>query len=97
MNICTPKLITFTNSFIRSNFRLIRTSQYLSQFLLDVRHKSNKNNVVSDALLRLNNTNSLETKNYLELNALYVYNITLIKFSDDFKNRITEKYASDSK
>ena len=35
------------------NLRLIRVSQYLSTFNLELRHKANKSNVVSDALFRL--------------------------------------------
>jgi hypothetical protein len=37
----------------RANMRLIRASQYLSQFRLDVRYKPGKQNIAADALSRL--------------------------------------------
>jgi len=42
-----------TSSPERANMRLIRGSQYLSQFRLDVRYTPGKNNIVADALSRL--------------------------------------------
>jgi len=42
-----------TTSSERANMRLIRASQYLSQFRLDVRYKLGKENIASDALSRL--------------------------------------------
>ena len=71
--------------------------QYRFQFSLDVKHKSDKDNIISNALLKLSNTNSLETKNYSKLDALYVYNTTLIKFNENFKERIIKRYVSDFK
>lgn len=42
-----------TSNFDKLNLGLIRTSPYLSQFDLDIRHKLGKTNVVADALSRL--------------------------------------------
>jgi transposase InsO family protein len=42
-----------TTSPERANMRLIRASQYLSQFRLDVRYRPGKENVAADALSRL--------------------------------------------
>ena len=103
IDICRQKLIIFTNSFIRSNIRLVRASQYLSQFSLDVRHKSKKNNIVSDALSRLKSIDdSIPGVEYSEFDALHAfvyntfsYNTTLVKISDDFKKRIVREYIDD--
>lgn len=97
VDICRQKLITATNSSIRSNIRLVRASQYLSQFSLDVRHKPGKDNVVPDALSRLSSTDvtSLGSKDYSELDALYIYNTTLVEISKDFSDRIIKGYAND--
>ena len=97
VDICRQKLITSTNSFIRSNIRLVRASQYLSQFSLDVRHKSGKDNIVSDALSRLSSADVClsESNDYSELDALYVYNTTLVEISENFRNRLIQGYSND--
>ena len=99
VEICKQKLITATSSSIRSNIRFVRVFQYLSQFSLNVRHKSRKDNIISDALFRLSNTDvvSFEKENYSEFDALYVYNTTLIKISKNFSDRIVQKYINDSR
>lgn len=82
----------------------MRIFQYLFQFSFNVRHKSNKNNIISNVLSKLNITNValFETNDYLKLNvlhfnAIYSYKTTLIEFSKDFKSRIIQEYASDFK
>ena len=99
VEICKQKLITATNSFIRSNIRFVKVFQYLSQFSLNVRHKFEKDNIVSNAFFRLSNTDvvSFEKENYSEFDAFYVYNTTLIKINKDFSNRIVQNYINDSK
>ena len=99
VKICKQKLITTTNLFIRNNIRFVRVSQYLSQFSLDVKHKFEKNNIISDALFRLSNTDvvSFEKENYSEFDAFYVYNTTLIKINKNFNDRIVQNYINDFK
>ena len=41
------------NNIDKLNLRLIRASIYLSQFSLDIRHKSNKQHIVFDVLSKL--------------------------------------------
>ena len=45
-----------TMSTERSNLRLVRASEYIQRFNLDIRHKPGKANTVPDALSRLANT-----------------------------------------
>ena len=42
-----------TTSLIRMNTRHIRSSEYLSRFRLEIRYKPGRQNIVPDALLRL--------------------------------------------
>ena len=91
-----------TTSTLRLNLRLIRASQYLQQFDLEVRHKPGKRNVIPDALSRLASTNvSLsQRKDHAELDALhvtnaYAYTTTLVEMSNDFKARIVKGYQED--
>ena len=99
INICRQKLIISTNSSIRSNIRLVRASQYLSQFSLDVKHKLDKDNIVSNTLSWLNSVDmSLSNlHDYSELNALntFNYNITLVKMNEGFRKKIIDEYVND--
>ena len=99
IDICKQKFITNTNFFIRNNIRVVKISQYLSQFSFDVKHKFDKNNVMSNALFKLISieTISFEQKDYSEFDVLYIYNTTLVKISKDFKEKIIQDYANDSK
>lgn len=98
VNICEQTLITFTNFTIRMNVRLIRISQFLSQFNLDVRYKSNKDHIIFDALFKLAsiNINQFVDKDHAELNVLFANNSTLVKMSTEFYNKIIEKYFKNS-
>lgn len=60
------------NSTIKINVRLIRVSQFLRQFRLNVRHKSSKEHIVSDALSRLAATHkSFLSNDYAKLDMLF--------------------------
>ncbi|SLM38758.1 reverse partial [Lasallia pustulata] len=71
------------------NNRLIRASQYLAQFNIDVRYKPGKHHLVPDALLRLpvEGSNADQTSNILdgltEVEALLVTAIELIFLEND--------------
>ena len=60
------KLIS--SSIDQLNLRLIRVFTYLSQFQLIIRHKSDKNHVIFDALLRLSTNNNLKIEDESILN-----------------------------
>ena len=98
IDIAKQKSITATNSTMRLNLRLVRASQFLSQFPnLDIRHKPEKYHVISDALSRLKslNTSSAETDDYSELDALYTYHTTLLELNEEFMTKIIHEYTTD--
>ena len=81
----------------------MRASQHLSQFSLDVRHKLEKDNIVSNALSRLTSIDiSIFELKYSKFDALHAlvhntfsYNTTLVKISENFKKRIVREYIDD--
>ena len=88
--------ITLTIIFIdKLNLKLIRVFDYIQRFNLNIRHKLDKQHVVSNALSRFfsDNIDSKidETKN--ELNALFI--VSLIKMNEAFRKRIIDDYKSD--
>ena len=94
------KQTSLTISFIdKLNLRLMRTSNYIQRFNLNIRHKLEKQHVVSNALSRLATNNVLESvlqksfTNEDELNALFI--MFLIEINVDFKQRILNNYKSD--
>ena len=59
---------------MRINIRLIRASQFLRQFRLDIRYKFNKKYIILDTLSRFINTNKfILFEDYSKLDALYNY------------------------
>jgi hypothetical protein len=95
LNIVKQTSLIIT-SIDRLNLRLIRAFEYIQRFNLIIKHKSNKQHIVSDALSRLvsenDDSNTLESK---ELNALFI--ITLVEMSSEFKFKIIFEYFSDSR
>lgn len=68
--------------------RLIQASQYLSQFNFNVKYKPNKLNIIPNVLSHLFSINNLyavdNIGDYNELNALNIYNTTLVKMGNTF-------------
>jgi hypothetical protein len=83
------------------NLRLVRASQYLSQYQLDVRHKPGKQNLVPDALSRLrHDLQSIQSSHKMEneegtLDALYVYHTTMVELGLDLKEKFAAAYRKD--
>ena len=93
VDICEQILITSINSTLRMNIRLIRASQFLNQFNLNIKYKSKKDHIISNALSRLASVNiELLSKKHSELNILYTYNTTLIEMFEKFRKKIIEDY-----
>ena len=86
-----------TVSTEKLNLRLIRASEYLQRFRLDVRYKTGKSNIVPDALSRLasrEHNNSEESV----LDALHEtcgFPVSLVEVSEDFRNRLLDGYKND--
>lgn len=96
IDILQQSSITSTTSTMRLNLRLVRALQFLQQFKLDVRHKPGKEHIVSDALSRLASANSPSTDTrYSELDALFLYNTTLVKIHPTQVSRILAGYDAD--
>ena len=90
LNLLKQKFIVSTTSTMRMNVRLVRASQFLYQFNLDVRYKSNKEHVVPDALFRLASLNRPMNKDHSELNVLFT--MTLVEMSTDFHDKLMSGY-----
>ena len=95
----------FTSSIDKLNLRLIQTFQYLSQFFLNVRYKSECTYVVLNALFWLAQLNfeskSTSHNNSNVLKELRTYNVeiyqtSLVKMWALFHKQLIEDYKADS-
>jgi hypothetical protein len=89
-----------TSNIDKLNLRLVRIDMYFSQFDLDIRHKSKRDHVISDALFRLStfqNDNEKITDNSDNkiLDDINVYVETLIEMFFNFKSRLVSVYKID--
>ena len=80
---------------MRLNLRLVRASQFLQQFKLDVRHKPGKEHIVPDALSQLASVNRHLDPQRSELDALFTYNTTLVEMHLALVSRILAGYKAD--
>ncbi len=91
-------MITF--NIDKLNLRLVRVDMYLSQFDLNIRHKSDKDHVISNALSRLS---SLEDENFTKkqnddiLNDINAYAEIIVEMSSTFKIQLIRVYEIDKK
>ena len=86
--------ITLTISSIdKLNLRLVRAFDYIQRFNLKIRHKFDKQHIVSNALFRLIsvNTNS-SNHNEDEFDALFI--VSLVEMNFVFKQRILNDYKT---
>ena len=82
-------IITFIDKL---NLRLIRISNYIQRFNLEIRHKSDKQHIIFDALSRLISDNH-ESKTESELNVLFT--IFLVQMKKIFRKRLIDDYKTD--
>lgn len=103
----TSLIINFIDKL---NLRLVRAFEYIQRFNIIIKHKSDKQHIVSDVLFRLaseNDENSFDSEeldaliitliviNMMKLNALFI--TILIEINDEFKVKIINEYSIDSK
>ena len=86
-----------TISIDKLNLRFVRVSDYIQRFNLDIRHKSDKQHIVSDVLSRLinDNINASMIKDFDENEFDVLFTISLIEMKKDFRNRILDDYKID--
>ena len=96
LDILQQSSITFTTSMMRLNLRLVRASQFLQQFKLEVRHKPGKEHIIPDALSRLANSNTGHVDpQHSELEVLFTYSTTLVELHPTLISRILAGYEAD--
>lgn len=77
------------------NLRLIRASQYLSQFQLDIRHRPGTSNVIADSLSRLHSTAQAPTDSNILDEVAFNFHTSVLQISDLFKKAIRTGYQED--
>jgi len=95
------------------NLRLVRASQYLFTFELNIRYKPDNKNLVSDALSRLlrersfNDASSIEDEEILEIlhtamkdlenHCTYAFAASLVEMSANFRQRLLQAMKIDKR
>ena len=87
----TSFITSFTDKF---NFRLVRILNYIQRFDLDIRHKFDKQHIVSNVLFKLVSDNvNVFNHDDDELDALFI--ISFVEMKSKFKQRILNDYKID--
>ena len=86
----TNLTIVFIDKF---NLRLIKTFDYIQRFEIELRHKSNKQHIVYDALSRLININIDTIFEKDELNVLFT--TAFVKMKESFRQKLVADYNTD--
>ena len=92
------KQIFLTTFFTdKLNLCFVQVSQYIQLFCFRIFHKSEKTHLISDILFRLSSStfsNDIDILNALHVNAHseFVYIVTMIKLSADFKKCLKNDY-----
>ncbi len=82
-----------TISTEKLNLRLVRASEYLQRFRLDVRYKPGKSNIVPDTLSRLASREFRpETDESLDALTVQCFPATLVEMSPEFRQRLLDGY-----
>lgn len=83
-----------TTSVEKLNLRLIRASEYLQRFRIDVRYKPGRTNTIPDSLSRLASREYRPETNESILDSLCVrcFPVSLVEMSEEFRQRLLEGY-----
>jgi Integrase zinc binding domain len=86
-----------TESIDRANIGLVRASNYLQQFNLDVYHKPGREHIVPDALSRLLSVSKPAASPELDFDLASAFNFTatLVQMSDEFRAQLQDGYLQD--
>ena len=99
IDIIRQNSIVFIISTMRMNIRLIRASQFLKQFNLDISYKPGKEHIIPDALSRLASLNKHDLPDhYSELDSLtgeVLFTAALVQMDKSFHNKVLEGYSKD--
>ena len=88
------KQISMTTIFIdKLNFRFVRVSDYIQRFDVELRHKSDKQHIVSNVLFRFVNINIDIASNEKELNVLFI--VVFVEIEKDFRRKFVANYVND--
>ena len=90
-----------TTNIDKFNLKLIRISIYFSQFRIEIQHRFDKFNIISNALSRLSMKSSIKNRiNNLNIDPkntkvdqIYAYAIILMKMFSKFRKTIMNKYV----
>lgn len=89
--------MTFTTSIMRLNLQLVKVFQFIKQFKLNIRHKLGKKHIILDILSHLTSVKIIFADSlYLELDALFLYNITLVEIYLTLLSKILVEYNLDA-
>lgn len=81
---------------MRLNLRLVRASQFLQQFKLEVRYKPGKKLIIPNALSRLASSNTGHADpQHSELDVLFTNSTTLVELYPTLISRILAGYKAD--
>ena len=97
LDILNQSSIISTTSTMQMNVCLVCASQFLRQFPLVIWHKPGKKYILPNVLSRLTSANTnlpFQDLAYSKLDALFIYNATLIAMNEDLAQRIVKGYKN---
>ena len=81
-----------TSSIEKLNLRLVRASEFLQRFRIDVRYKPGKTNIIPDALSRLTSRDYKPSDESLDALTIQCFPVTMVEISQEFRQRLLDGY-----